>query len=200
MLVLVMLGARAGRAVLAAVMFTACGATAGGNGDDQSAPDGGDIVPPDGSADAPVPCTGGDAQVTDPDTGACYVAFTTTRRTWLDARAQCTALGMDLATVTTDSENQLIVSLVGDIEVFVGGSDRAVEGAFVWTDGTSITFSNWRDNPDPNPDEPNNGNGNYQEDCILIQGQLAGVWDDRPCDSIEVTPPSGTYYAVCERP
>jgi hypothetical protein len=41
--------------------------------------------------------------------------------------------------------------------------------------------------------------GMFQEDCIVIQGQLAGVWDDKPCDSSEV-PTSGKYQFVCERP
>ena len=197
-----MRGAAAGWLAGLALACASCEASVPGGGDDTSGPPDAPrfIGDPDAAAIDARPCTGGDAAMIDPSTGTCYVAFIMTRLPWLEARAQCTAIGMDLAVITSQAENTFLTGFLGGIEAFVGGDDRASEGTFRWVDGMSITYENWRDNPDPNPDEPNNGNGNYQEDCIVLQGQLAGVWDDRPCDSTEVTPPAGTHYALCEYP
>jgi hypothetical protein len=191
-------------ATLVAVAMPGCGATAssGDDGDD------GDDSPPGADAprapiDAPPapdarPCIEGQMQGTDPS-GTCFVAFTTERVPWAMARAQCQAIGGDLAIVTSATENAFLTSLLGANEAFLGGNDLTTEGAFVWVDGTPVTYSNWRLNPG-GIDEPNNGGGNYQEDCIVLQGQLAGVWDDRPCDSAELGPPAGMHFFLCERP
>ena len=55
---------------------------------------------------------------------------------------------------------------VGSANTFIGATDRAVEGTFVWDDGTPLSFTNWR------AGEPNNGGSGatYQEDCVIIAG------------------------------
>lgn len=190
-------------AVLAA-LAAGCGATAGGPGDDQS---GGPDAPRADArivVDAPAlpdarPCVEGDMHVVDPTTGTCYTAHTMARVPWADARAQCQAIGSDLAVIRSAADNQLLTTLLGANEAFLGGNDLTTEGTFLWVDGSPVTYSNWRINTPPALNEPNNGSGNYQEDCIVLQGQLAGVWDDRPCDSTEVTPPAGTHFFLCAR-
>ena len=68
----------------------------------------------------------------------------------------------------------------------------------MWDDGTaSPRSSNF------NTGEPNNGSGTYQEDCIVMRGDKADVWDDRPCGpepgagGVGQTPTS--YPFICER-
>jgi len=165
------------------------GTTDAAGGDDD-----GDVIDAagDGTPDA-APCVEGDVQGVDPASGTCYAATTGTRATFDAAQAACEAIGADLATIDSAATNAFLTALLGDVEAFVGGSDRLNEGAFVWIDGTPVTYTNWRSG------EPNNGGDSYQEDCIVLQPQLGGVWDDRPCDSTELPPPAGTYYYVCAR-
>jgi hypothetical protein len=145
---------------------------------------------PDSSTDASV-CAGGDARVTDPVTGACY-AFFTTPRPRNEARATCNALGgATLATVQSGNENQVIATLVGQNVAFLGGNDELSEGSFKWDDGSDVVLTNW------NLGEPNNGMGMFEEDCIVLDGMLAGKWDDRPCAPGTLI--EGAYPFVCER-
>jgi len=143
------------------------------------------------------PCIEGDQRVVDPNTGTCYTAHLTTQVPWMEARSECQAFGADLAIIRSQADNELLTSLVGAYEAFLGGNDEATEGTFVWIDGSALTYTNWRDNPEPALDEPNNGAGAYEEDCIILQGQLAGVWDDRAC--VPDPPQLGTSFFVCAR-
>lgn len=135
------------------------------------------------------PCTGGSAAMQEPG-GQCFVLFPGPK-TRANAELDCVALGGHLASVKTAASNTIVAALVSATpSAFLGGNDLATEGAFVWPDGTPATYTNWRTG------EPNNGNnGGYEEDCIVIQGLLAGVWDDRPC----APPPlnTGSYAYVC---
>jgi hypothetical protein len=193
-----MFGARARlTAVLLAATAAGCGASAG-NGDDQPADPDAPPGTPDARPDATPtpdarPCIEGQMQGVDPATGTCITAHTTTRVPWDMGRAQCQAIGADLAIITSAADNAFLTSVLGMNEAFVGAHDRAVEGTFRWVDDTAVTYTNWR------MGEPNDGGGTYAEDCIVLQGQLAGVWDDRPCDSSELAPPAGTHFFLCAR-
>jgi hypothetical protein len=80
-------------------------------------------------------------------------------------------------------------ALVGNLDTFIGLTDVVQEGQFVWSDGTPLGFSNWH------AGEPNDGGGNYAEDCAIIAGARADKqWDDRPC--APVTGVGGGKYAV----
>ncbi len=143
----------------------------------------------DAATDGSRPCMGGAAAMQEPG-GACFV-LVPGPKIRSDAEADCVALGGHLATIKTAATNAIVASLVANSPAaFLGGTDLAAETMFVWPDGTAVTYTNWRTG------EPNNGNmGGYEEDCIVIQGLLAGVWDDRPC----APPPvgSGSYAYVC---
>jgi len=185
-----------GRALVALAMLGGCAQLFGL--DETTAPttptDGPiDSGPSDAPIDAPRVCAGGDARATDPATGHCYVVFTTpaTRNT---ARTMCQTLGTDvkLASVQTAAENQVIATLIGATDAFLGGNDEAVENTFVWDDGTGVVFTNW------NTGEPNNAAGMFEEDCIVMLGTVPGKWDDRPCAPGPVG--TGSYAYVCEHP
>ncbi len=135
------------------------------------------------------PCMGGSAAMQEPG-GQCFVLFPGPK-TRANAELDCVALGGHLATVKTAASNAVVTALVSATpSAFLGGNDLTTEGTFVWPDGTPATYTNWRTG------EPNNGNGGgYEEDCIVIQGLLAGVWDDRPCAPPPVD--SGSYAYVC---
>ena len=97
------------------------------------------------------------------------------------AAAATTHLGLQghLATITSAAENSFLASLAGG-QGWVGASDRAVEGTWVWEtgpeagtvfwkDGATLTYANW------NGGEPNNSG---DEDYVVIK-QLPG-WNDAP--------------------
>lgn len=190
------------RAVAAAALVViGCGARVSGDvvdgGGDDVANDARTDARP-GMPDAPplppdaAPCTGGSAHATDGT--SCYEAFLTLPQTWVNAETICEGRGGMLAKVESAAENAIVAGLANGNRAWIGGTDLAAEGTFVWADGTPFlaTYTNWRDT------EPNNGNGNFQEDCALIEP--AGTWDDRPCDDAVVgaTVP-GQYFYVCER-
>jgi Lectin C-type domain len=135
-----------------------------------------------------LPCIGGDAQRVDPDTGACYMLFTTPR-TWNEAVFICASLGSNthLAALTSVDEHQIVVDLTaGLLDVWLGATDSSFEGQFVWITGDLMDFSVWA------AGEPNNG-GTNGEDCagLINSGARAGFWDDRVCET--------AYPHVCER-
>ncbi len=95
-------------------------------------------------------------------------------KTWADARSFCQALGGDLAVVGSKDENDWLASQPLS-SAWIGLSDTAVEGTFVWVDGSSLTTAYWKDG------EPNDYNGN--EDCggMYLSGDSAGLWNDFDC-------------------
>jgi hypothetical protein len=149
---------------------------------DARVPDAG--VPPDPRP----PCVEGDAQSEDPDTGACYMLFTTPR-TWDEAVFICASLGADthLAALTSIDEHQIVVALTaGLLNVWLGATDSNFEGQFVWITGELVDFNVWATG------EPNNGGTNGENCAMLINsGTRAGFWDDRACET--------AYPHVCER-
>lgn len=143
-----------------------------------------DAAPQPDAEPTQLPCTEGSTNTTDPITGHCLMLFSSTQQPWEGAEAACSNLpgSTSLAVIQSDSENELFRSLVGGNEAWIGGNDRSSEGTFVWVDGGQWVYDNWRSG------EPNN-NGN--EDCVILQGNQGGKWDDRPC--------AQTYRYLCER-
>lgn len=179
------------RPLYAAWLLVACSATLGrqGGGSDQPV-DGAINVIVDASPDAR-PCSGGDAHMVGPN-GECLVMFNTPK-TYVDAKAACAAMSAHLAYIKDAALDSVAETFVGSANTFIGLTDLAVEGSFVWDDGTPLGFANWHTG------EPNNGgSGGYQEDCVIIAGARVGAqWDDRPCDPSEVAT-SGMFAYLCE--
>jgi hypothetical protein len=179
------------RIAVGACLLVACSATLGrrGGGSDQIA-DGAVDGPTDAAIDARV-CAGGDAHMVGPN-GECLVMFHTPK-TYVEAKAACAAINAHLAYLKDAAIDSVAETFVGSANTFIGLTDIAVEGTFVWDDGTPLTYSNWHTG------EPNNGgSGGYQEDCVIIAGARVGAqWDDRPCDPSQV-PTSGMFAYLCE--
>ena len=125
-------------------------------------------VPPDAR-----PCTGGDAHASDAQ-GACFVAFFA-QLSRANAEAACVLLDMHLTAVRSATSNSLVQSLITGRVTWLGATDIITEGTFLWPDNTPLAFDNFRSGV------PNNGGGQGQEDCVAIEGNNNGSWDDRPC-------------------
>ena len=115
-------------------------------------------------------------------------------RTWSAASAVCSGRGAHLARVDDNAENNWIRSQAdarGVGSVWLGGSDAASEGRWVWSDGARFwtgaaggsavggAYARW------SADEPNDDGG---EDC-LEQGADRS-WNDDECEE--------THGFVCE--
>jgi hypothetical protein len=122
-------------------------------------------MPPDAR-----PCTGGDAHGEDVN-GACFVFFLAQLgRT--NAEAACVGLNMHLASVHSNASNDLVQSLIMNRVSWLGATDAVTEMTFLWPDATPFDYDNFR------AGVPNNDNN---EDCVVIEGNNGGSWDDRQC-------------------
>jgi hypothetical protein len=142
-----------------------------------------DAAPPDA-----VPCLEGNAQAVDEATGHCYMLFTS-GAAWTSAGPACAALTppAHLATIASASENEVVFSIVASRRTWMGASDAASEGTWVWSTGEPWgAYVKWRSG------EPGNGGGGDPgEDCLEMASAGAGEWNDNECYV------SAAY--VCER-
>ena len=94
---------------------------------------------------------------------------------WTDADAACQAAGLQLASVQSAAQNALLVAAAAGNEVWIGGTDAASEGTWVWSPfNTPLSYTNWY------PGEPNNSGG--AEDCLHFNTHNApGKWNDKNC-------------------
>jgi glucose/arabinose dehydrogenase len=118
--------------------------------------------------------------------GHCYFRITTLQ-TWDQASSACTSRGTGwrLVIINDSAENTFVDNLIGTVESWMGATDSATEGTFVWVDGSSLgAFTNF------DTGEPNNTGGTGAADCLRMV--TTGRWRDEGCSS-----PRG---AVCERP
>ncbi|KAG2487581.1 hypothetical protein HYH03_013860 [Edaphochlamys debaryana] len=106
------------------------------------------------------------------------------RKTFDEARSHCQAVGADLASISARGEQGAVRSLLEswassgqlgaidvfsgrDVYVWLGGSDAAQEGRFVWVStGSDFTFTAWK------PGQPDGRYG--AEDCVAAGVTLAG--------------------------
>jgi hypothetical protein len=114
--------------------------------------------------------------------GACYFVESAVS-TWAEARTSCQARGdgWDLVTIGDAAQNEFVLSVAG-FEAWIGATDGADEGTWLWVNeeasffevgaATSAGFANWSDG------EPND----YDDsDCLRIL--TTGEWADWPCES-----------------
>ncbi len=99
------------------------------------------------------------------------------------ARANCQALGMDLVVIDDMDEDGFVVGQAGTrglFQPYIGATDVADEGTFLWIDGAALVYTNW------SPGEPND----YMaaEDCAALLD--VGLWNDVNCDSL--------FASICE--
>lgn len=132
--------------------------------------------------------------ITNPTNGHDYYLLNGAR--WTVAEAEAVSLGGHLATVNDQDENDWMYSTFatldgGDRNMWIGFTDQAQEGTWVWSSGEVLSFSHWRDG------EPDNS-GNQDYAYIGRPGwEWGGWWWDDSATSehwgvVEVIPEPGT--------
>ncbi|MCW1916235.1 lectin-like protein [Luteolibacter sp. GHJ8] len=89
--------------------------------------------------------------------------------TWQQAKERCELAGGQLAVAADAKTWEVVSKVVPRFEVWLGATDEAVEGKWVWVDGTPMTWNTWRRN------EPDNRGGN--EDALVAS------WTDVPSNA-----------------
>jgi len=107
------------------------------------------------------------------------------KKTWNDARRTCQQFGGDLVIVKDPLINQWLAmqhskNKVGGI--WIGASDQAKEGTWIWTDGSSVNSPYWSGGQ---PDDYGIG-----QDCAYVNFVSPGKWDDGNCGA--------TFPFVCQ--
>jgi cysteine-rich repeat protein len=116
----------------------------------------------------------------------CYRGLT--NQTWSGAEAACVAWNGHLISISSDDEFDMASKISDAIgtPAWIGLTDQAAEGQYVWTDGTPYVFKKWE------PGEPNDVV--HIENCVVMAGNNAGSaysWYDEMC----LQP----FRAICER-
>jgi hypothetical protein len=165
----------------------ASGDGASGDGASGDAPAGTDAAPlVDGPPGDAFVCTGPWTTVG----SECYRASNPTSvLSWAGARDECVNLGGRLAITTNDGEHNALVGFVmaeGATDVWIGLSDVASEGTWIWVDGTLAGSAVYWAAGQPN--------GGTTEDCarLHVDGAGIGTWFDDACTS--------SWRYVCQRP
>jgi hypothetical protein len=106
-------------------------------------------------------------------------AFVCDSRSGGAAAALCASMGLTLPVFRNDGDQAALVDDIGVMSYWIGLNDIAVEGTFIWADGTPFDFdteSNFSSG------EPNN-QGN--EDCV--EAFANNRWNDLSCGNTRTT-------------
>lgn len=107
--------------------------------------------------------------------GHYYYLYTLPIDSYEGAMLFCQDRGGYLATVTSDEESQFLYDYILSLELceyaYLGGTDAAEEGVWVWSNGEPFDYTNW------NSGEPNNDLDGEHQMAIhpLLDG---GMWND----------------------
>ncbi|ELT90611.1 hypothetical protein CAPTEDRAFT_101356 [Capitella teleta] len=103
------------------------------------------------------------------------------KRSFDAAEGACQALGGHLASIHSKSEENAINKYIkenGPTDVLIGGTDRASEGNWQWSDGTAFDYENWKSG------EPNHQPGDGDAMMTVKSGGSGNrVWRDRSTDA-----------------
>ena len=89
--------------------------------------------------------------------------------TWSEAESLAVQLGGHLAGVTSAEEQGFLTSTFGESLIWIGLTDEAVEGTWVWSSGEPVTYTNWAGG------QPS---GNTGQDYAQMNWGGTGLWDD----------------------
>jgi hypothetical protein len=110
---------------------------------------------------------------------------------WTDAEARCVGSGGHLARIETAGEDTFLSTWLREPladgsdagGAWIGGTDAANDGIFVWSDGGALDYVGWA------AGQPDNGAG---VDCTVKRNDATALWSDQRCvDALRF---------VCERP
>ena len=118
---------------------------------------------------------------------SCYLFSHETAR-WADAVLSCQLFDSQLIEIEDSTENAYIKNVVkglGGAAWYIGATDKAVEGEFVWMNSKqplAQVFTDWM------PGEP--GNYNHDESCLALWKGNSYQWGDISCED--------RYNYICE--
>lgn len=92
---------------------------------------------------------------------------------FLEAEADCEGRGGHLAVITDETENAALTEWAGADVPYIGLTDLASEGVFLWVVDDTPSYLNW------NSGEPNDSWGD--EECVELGSN--GRWNDTSCSS-----------------
>ncbi|XP_077991767.1 perlucin-like isoform X2 [Glandiceps talaboti] len=106
----------------------------------------------------------------------CYFIKESEFYTYDEAETLCQGMDSQLV-IIKDAELDLFLREFGSrtSSVWIGITDREVEGTFRWSDNTPLTYSNW------SPPQPDNSKG--IEDYGQLNREYGGQWNDKSCES-----------------
>ena len=79
-----------------------------------------------------------------PPAPPCTYTLMSDAVSWADADAACQAAGLQLASVQSAAQNALLVTAAAGNQVWIGGTDAASEGTWVWSpSNTPLSYTNW---------------------------------------------------------
>ncbi|MCD8107933.1 MAG: tetratricopeptide repeat protein [Oscillospiraceae bacterium] len=120
-----------------------------------------------------------------------YVYDVESVTSWEEAKTYCESLNGYLATITSEEENSFLfnyIVLCGYNSAYIGLTDEEEEGTWVWTNGESVTYTNWHSN------EPNSEN--TREDYAMFYYKYTdGTWNDGDFNGSTV---NGGKIFICE--
>jgi len=121
----------------------------------------------------------------------CY-AVSTEALNFYNADKFCATHGGFLAEPRTAEETNLIeLFVMPEGNYWIGLTDLADEGAFVWgTDYSAPDYTNWISG------QPDNEKGD--EDCAHLYGKDGLQWNDAPCTRTSVA--DVQLHALCQKP
>lgn len=114
--------------------------------------------------------------MTTPSPSGGTLAYCFEPRNYAAAEFDCVAQGGHLVSIhdqaTQDEVRDTAYGLLPG-NWWIGLSDNALEGTFVWSDNTPLDYTSWAGG------EPNNAGGN--ENCGHLWDAAGGEWNDIPC-------------------
>ncbi len=135
------------------------------------------------------------ALVTNSANGHTYKRFDAPS-TLQQARTGCAARGAHLVTLTTQQENDFVVTqfVQDSVQAWLGATDELVEGNWRWMTGEPWSFENW------NAGEPNDGvSYTSGEDYAAVLAVNAGRWNDAGGPGLGATQNLLSYICEWER-
>ncbi|XP_054653069.1 galactose-specific lectin nattectin-like [Dunckerocampus dactyliophorus] len=105
----------------------------------------------------------------------CFISLEENLR-FADAESFCNGLGGNLASIHSELENevvrQVILEQAGNFQrSWIGFNDAVQEGVFVWTDGSTVDFTDWANNRPRTNDNLNCAEINFRDE----------FWNDVGC-------------------
>ncbi|MEM6448676.1 MAG: LamG-like jellyroll fold domain-containing protein, partial [Cyanobacteria bacterium P01_D01_bin.105] len=101
-----------------------------------------------------------------------YYLLSSNDLTWEEAQAQAESIGGNLVTINDAAEEAwLHTTFSASGELWIGLTDKSVEGQFEWASGEAVTYTNW------SPNEPNDSGAG--EDYAIFNRAGTQQWDDR---------------------